>query len=88
MYTFDNFCCESVRYIEKIFNFDKNTGRSDFSLYNQSRETAATNTVFSLGPTVCLSIFQTTQYSKLEKADILEMTVKHLKLVQRQQMAG
>lgn len=30
----------------------------------------------------------TTQYSKLEKADILEMTVKHLKLVQRQQMAA
>ncbi|KAK6177586.1 hypothetical protein SNE40_015658 [Patella caerulea] len=28
-----------------------------------------------------------TQYSKLEKADILEMTVKHLKLLQRQQMA-
>lgn len=28
----------------------------------------------------------TTQYSKLEKADILEMTVKHLKMVQRQQM--
>ncbi|KAL4221750.1 hypothetical protein ACF0H5_020005 [Mactra antiquata] len=27
-----------------------------------------------------------TQYSKLEKADILEMTVKHLKMVQRQQM--
>ncbi|XP_052819796.1 hairy/enhancer-of-split related with YRPW motif protein 1-like isoform X2 [Mya arenaria] len=30
----------------------------------------------------------TTQYSKLEKADILEMTVKHLKLVQRQQMTA
>lgn len=30
----------------------------------------------------------TTQYSKLEKADILEMTVKHLKMVQRQQMAA
>ncbi|KAK3602743.1 hypothetical protein CHS0354_017195 [Potamilus streckersoni] len=29
----------------------------------------------------------TTQYSKLEKADILEMTVKHLKTIQRQQMA-
>ena len=31
--------------------------------------------------------FQTSQYSKLEKADILEMTVKHLKNVQRQQLA-
>lgn len=30
----------------------------------------------------------TTQYSKLEKADILEMTVKHLKMVQRQQMTA
>lgn len=30
----------------------------------------------------------TTQYSKLEKADILEMTVKHLKMVQRQQMTS
>ncbi|XP_053378609.1 enhancer of split mgamma protein-like [Mercenaria mercenaria] len=30
----------------------------------------------------------TTQYSKLEKADILEMTVKHLKIVQRQQMTA
>ncbi|XP_046352091.1 transcription factor HES-1-like [Haliotis rufescens] len=29
-----------------------------------------------------------TQYSKLEKADILEMTVKHLKLLQRQQIAA
>ena len=35
----------------------------------------------------CLFL-QTTQYSKLEKADILEMTVKHLKMVQRQQMTG
>ena len=30
---------------------------------------------------------QTSQYSKLEKADILEMTVKHLRSVQRQQLA-
>ena len=30
--------------------------------------------------------FQTSQYSKLEKADILEMTVKHLKNVQHQQL--
>lgn len=32
------------------------------------------------------SIFQTNQYSKLEKADILEMTVKHLRQLQRQQV--
>ncbi|KAL3861366.1 hypothetical protein ACJMK2_007402 [Sinanodonta woodiana] len=30
----------------------------------------------------------TTQYSKLEKADILEMTVKHLKAIQSQQLAA
>ena len=30
------------------------------------------------------SLFQTNQYSKLEKADILEMTVKHLRQLQRQ----
>lgn len=30
--------------------------------------------------------FQTNQYSKLEKADILEMTVKHLRQLQRQQV--
>jgi len=33
-------------------------------------------------------LLQTTQYSKLEKADILEMTVKHLKIVQRQHVTG
>lgn len=32
--------------------------------------------------------FQNAQYSKLEKADILELTVKHLRNVQRHQMAG
>lgn len=32
--------------------------------------------------------FQTSRYSKLEKADILEMTVKHLRSIQRSQMAG
>ena len=31
---------------------------------------------------------QTSRYSKLEKADILEMTVKHLRSVQRQQLTG
>ena len=30
---------------------------------------------------------QTSQYSKLEKADILEMTVKHLRSIQHQQLA-
>ena len=37
-----------------------------------------------------MSIFllQTARYSKLEKADILEMTVKHLRALQRHQMAG
>ena len=33
---------------------------------------------------IILSLFQTNQYSKLEKADILEMTVKHLRQLQRQ----
>ena len=38
---------------------------------------------------MCFSFlsFQTSQYSKLEKADILEMTVKHLRSMQRQQLA-
>lgn len=31
---------------------------------------------------------QSSQYSKLEKADILEMTVKHLRSLQRQQMSS
>ena len=31
---------------------------------------------------------QSARYSKLEKADILEMTVKHLRETQRQQMSG
>ena len=35
---------------------------------------------------LCIFSFQTSQYSKLEKADILEMTVKHLQSVQRQQL--
>jgi len=34
-----------------------------------------------------LYVFQSSQYSKLEKADILEMTVKHLRNLQRQQMS-
>ena len=33
-------------------------------------------------------LLQNAQYSKLEKADILELTVKHLRHVQRHQMAG
>ncbi len=33
-------------------------------------------------------LFQSARYSKLEKADILEMTVKHLREMQRGQMAG
>lgn len=32
--------------------------------------------------------FQSSYYSKLEKADILEMTVKYLKNVKRQQLTG
>ena len=35
-----------------------------------------------------LYVFQTSQYSKLEKADILEMTVKHLRSVQRQNLVS
>lgn len=31
---------------------------------------------------------QSSRHSKLEKADILEMTVKHLRSLQRLQMAG
>lgn len=34
-----------------------------------------------------LLLFQPTRHSKLEKADILEMTVKHLQTVQRQQLS-
>ena len=34
------------------------------------------------------SLLQTSQYSKLEKADILEMTVRHLRGMQRSQLAG
>lgn len=33
-------------------------------------------------------IFQSSRHSKLEKADILEMTVKHLRNLQRAQMTG
>lgn len=33
-------------------------------------------------------IFQNSCYSKLEKADILEMTVRHLKNLKNQQVAG
>lgn len=35
----------------------------------------------------CL-LLQSSRHSKLEKADILEMTVKHLRNLQRLQMAG
>lgn len=34
------------------------------------------------------SFFQNSCYSKLEKADILEMTVQHLKNLKSQQIAG
>ena len=37
---------------------------------------------------ILLLILQSSRYSKLEKADILEMTVKHLRSVQRQQISG
>ena len=33
-------------------------------------------------------MFQGTRHNKMEKADILEMTVKHLRQIQRQQFAG
>ena len=33
-------------------------------------------------------LLQSVRYSKLEKADILEMTVKHLRHIQRHRMAG
>lgn len=37
----------------------------------------------------CLnSLFQTSCYSKLEKADILEMTVRYLRSVRNQNMTG
>ena len=32
--------------------------------------------------------FQPSRYNRLEKADILEMTVSHLKSLQRQQLRG
>lgn len=34
------------------------------------------------------SVPQSSRHSKLEKADILEMTVKHLRNLQRVQMSG
>ena len=34
------------------------------------------------------SYFQPAKYNRLEKADILEMTVNHLKSLQRQQVKG
>lgn len=37
---------------------------------------------------IYIIIFQPARHSKLEKADILEMTVKHLQSVQRQQLAA
>lgn len=37
---------------------------------------------------VSLFTVQTSRHSKLEKADILEMTVKHLRNLQRLQMTG
>lgn len=33
-------------------------------------------------------VLQSSRHSKLEKADILEMTVKHLRNLQRVQMSG
>lgn len=38
--------------------------------------------------TRCVSLPQSSRHSKLEKADILEMTVKHLRNLQRAQMTG
>ena len=38
--------------------------------------------------TLCAFLLQSSYYSKLEKADILEMTVKYLQSVKRQQNAG
>lgn len=52
-----------------------NDNKTTFKLY------IYTNCVF-------LVFFQSSQYSKLEKADILEMTVKHLRSLQRQQMSS
>lgn len=37
---------------------------------------------------ILLACVQSSQFSKLEKADILELTVKHLRALQRQQAAG
>lgn len=36
----------------------------------------------------CVFCLQSSRHSKLEKADILEMTVKHLRNLQRVQMTG
>lgn len=37
---------------------------------------------------VCLVAYQGARHSKMEKADILEMTVKHLRQMQRQHFTG
>lgn len=46
------------------------------------------NFLFRAKLTISFTLFQTSHYSKLEKADILEMTVKHLRALQRRQITS